>query len=169
MAQPAGEGVRVAVDTKNYDKARYQTIYPQYIDASLGPSEGRRLTKKQSVETPTMEEMVVGLHELGYRDFFVERAKSLPAMQGTDRYPLVPRGRVKVAIKEPLDKHYIKKSEFDTQTRGAVVAGIESKQELLRRLATAIKAKGTARPEVPSVATILASVPGVNQPKTKGK
>lgn len=169
MAQQVNEGVRVAVDKKNYDKTRYQTIYPQYIDANLGPSEGRRLTKKQSVVTPTLEEIVISLHELGYRDFFVERAKSLPAMQGTDKYPMVPRGCIKIAIKEPLDKHYIKKSEFDTQTRAPVVTGIETKQELLRRLAALIQSKKLPRPEIPSVATILASVPGMNQPKTKGK
>ncbi|CAD2217638.1 signal recognition particle subunit SRP19 [Angomonas deanei] len=38
-------GIRVAFDRKNYDKTRYKTIYAQYIDADLTPSEGRRIGK----------------------------------------------------------------------------------------------------------------------------
>ncbi|EAN89354.1 hypothetical protein C3747_18g120 [Trypanosoma cruzi] len=134
------------------NKLAYQTIFPQYLDANLTPAEGRRLTKTQSVENPQLEEIAIVLGQLGYKDFFIERTLSLPRSQASKKYAIVPKGCVRVAIKRPQSEHYIRMSEFDTQTRGVTVQGIGSKQDLLRRVAAAIKASGVPRPQPVSVA-----------------
>lgn len=163
QVQRPGGGPQVV---RSYDKKAFQTLFPQYLDSNLTPSEGRRLTKAQSVSLPTLEEIASALSQLGYKEIIIDRSKSLPCSQGSDRFSVVPRGCVKVAIKRPVDEHYIKKSEFDTQTRNAVVPGIESKQEVLRRVAAIIKAKGGQRPEMPTVASILTAMTP-NAPKVK--
>ncbi|KPA82930.1 hypothetical protein ABB37_02680 [Leptomonas pyrrhocoris] len=151
----------------NYNKKAYQTLYPQYIDSSLTPSEGRRLTKEQGVENPSMDEMLLALRVLGYKDVVVEPKASYPRSQSTSKFPMVPRGCIKVAVKTPMDEHYIKMSDFDTQTRSAVVAGIESKQELLRRMAALIKEKVPERPKMITVEEIIAAYSPMQQPKVK--
>lgn len=144
----------------------FQTIYPQYLDAELTQAEGRRLTKKQSVSTPGAEEIMLALRELGYKNIAFDPKKSYPRTQGSDRFPLVPRGCVKVQIKEPASAHYVKKSDFDSQTRAPVVPGLETKHQVLVKVAEIIKRKGAPRPTVPSVAELLAATTP-NQPKTK--
>lgn len=133
-------------NSKVYDKKKFQTIFPQYLDSSLAPAEGRRLTKSQSVQCPTLEEIVKALIHLGYRDVFVDPVRSLPCAQSQARQVPAPRGCVKVAIKEPTDVHYIKKSEFDVQQRASTVDGISSKMEVLRRISAIIKSNGQTRP-----------------------
>ncbi|RNF07719.1 signal recognition particle subunit SRP19 [Trypanosoma conorhini] len=131
----------------SHNKLAYQTIFPQYLDANLTPGEGRRLTKTQSVENPQLEEIAAVLRKLGYQDFFIERGLSLPRSQASRKYAVVPKGCVRVAIKRPQSEHYIRMSDFDTHTRGVTVQDIGSKQELLRRVAAAIKASGAPRPQ----------------------
>ncbi|CCW65900.1 unnamed protein product [Phytomonas sp. EM1] len=143
-----------------------QTIFTQYLDAELSPRDGRRLTKAQSVSHPTVEEIAAALRELGFKKITILPRKSLPRSQGSIKFTMVPYGAVKVQIKEPEVEHYIKKSEFDSQTRNPVVPGLESKHEVLKRVAALIKEKGWARPVLPTLAEILASAT-VNQPKTK--
>ncbi|CCW71855.1 unnamed protein product [Phytomonas sp. Hart1] len=143
-----------------------QTIYPQYLDAGLTPKEGRRLTKAQAVVNPSVEEIATALHELGFQKIVIMARKSLPRSQGSMRFAIVPYGAVKVLLKEPTDVHYIKKSEFDQQTRNPTVVGLESKHAVLKRVAALIKEKGGPRPLLPTPAEILASV-AVNQPKVK--
>lgn len=129
------------------NKKNFQTIYPQYIDASLGPKDGRRLTKSQSVVCPTLEEMIVAARALGFQQSFIDPTKSLPCAQSQLRQVPAPRGCLKVAVKQPVDVHYIKKSEFDVQTRGCVVDGVINKYELMRKICEHIKAKGGVRPQ----------------------
>ncbi|KAH9589434.1 Signal recognition particle [Trypanosoma melophagium] len=142
----------------SYNKLEYQTIFPQYLDSNLTPSEGRRLTKAQSVENPQLEEIAVVLRMLGYTDFFIERNLSYPRSQASSKYAFVPKGCVKVPIKRPKTEHYVRISEFDSQTRGVTVADIRSKQELLRRVAAAIKANDTPRPQRVTVAAATANI-----------
>ncbi|KAG5480634.1 hypothetical protein LSCM1_06338 [Leishmania martiniquensis] len=151
----------------SYDKKAYQTIYPQYLDSYLTPSEGRRLTKSQGVEHPTIDEIALALRLLGYKNILVDPARSYPRSQGTTKFPMVPRGCIRVAIKTPADEHYVKKSDFDTQRRGAVVDSIENKQELLRRIAALIKEKAPGRPQLATVADVIAAYNLTPQPKTK--
>ncbi|CUG87497.1 signal recognition particle 19, putative [Bodo saltans] len=129
------------------DKKKYQTIFPQYIDANLGPKYGRRLTKTQSVESPTLEEMVLSLRQLGYTEVYVNPRASLPCAQSQLRQVPAPRGAIKVAIKLPADAHYIKKSDFDVQTRDITVEGLPNKSEVLRRMAEIIKTRVVNRPQ----------------------
>ncbi|GET88052.1 hypothetical protein, conserved [Leishmania tarentolae] len=152
---------------RSYDKKAYQTIYPQYLDSYLTPSEGRRLTKSQGVEHPTMDEILHALRVLGYKDVIVDPARSYPRSQSTTKFPMTPRGCIKVAIKTPVDVHYIKKSDFDTQTRSAVVNNIDTKQELLRRLAALIKEKVPNRPQLATVEEIITAYNPTPQPKGK--
>lgn len=142
-APPPVVGQRVP----SIDKKKYQTIFPQYIDANLAPKDGRRLTKTQSVESPTLEEMVMALRQLGYNEVYVNPRASLPCAQSQLRQVPAPRGCLKVAIKLPVDVHYIKKSEFDVQTRGVAVEGLGNKSEVLRKMAEIIKARGITRPQ----------------------
>ena len=165
--QPQRRGPVVRPLPPNYNKKTYQTIYPQYLDSYLTPSEGRRLTKAQSVEHPSMDEILLALRVLGYTNVVLDPKASYPRSQSTDKFPVVPRGCVKVAIKTPVDEHYIKKSDFDTQTRNAAVDGIESKQELLRRIAALIKEKVPNRPKLVTVEEVIAAYNPTQQPKGK--
>ncbi|ORC92590.1 signal recognition particle subunit SRP19 [Trypanosoma theileri] len=144
--------------SRSYNKLEYQTIFPQYLDANLTPSEGRRLTKTQSVENPQLEEIAVVLGLLGYKNFFIDRTLSYPRSQASSKYAFVPKGCVKVPIKRPQTEHYVRVSEFDSQTRGVTVEDIRSKQELLRRVAAAIKANGAPRPQQVTVAAATATI-----------
>ncbi|CAJ1022154.1 SRP19 protein, putative [Leishmania lindenbergi] len=152
---------------RSYDKKAYQTIYPQYLDSNLTPSEGRRLTKSQGVEHPTIDEILHALRVLGYKDVIVDPARSYPRSQSTTKFPVVPRGCIRVSIKTPVDEHYIKKSDFDTQQRSAVMDSIDTKQELLRRVATLIKERAPKRPHLSTVEDIIAAYNPVPQPKSK--
>lgn len=150
------------------DVKHFQTIFPAYMDSRLTPSEGRRLTLAQSVESPTLEEISIALRALGYRTVAVDHGRSLPALQGTAKYPVVPRGCIKVQIKQPESVHHIRISEYDTQTRAPTVAGLDSKHQVLVRVAALIKAKGGERPKVPELAEVIAATTP-NQPKVNKK
>ena len=143
---------------KSYDKLKYQTIYPQYIDSSLLPREGRRVTKVQGVADPRNDEIIAALREIGFSDSFVDRTKSLPCSQSQARQMPAPRGCVKVAIKAPSSQHYVKKSEFDKQTRDLVVDGFETKGSVMRCVADIIAAnRGTRESLEPKRETAVAT------------
>lgn len=129
-----------------YDKLKYQTIYPQNIDANLTPSEGRKITQCQSVVCPTLEEMLIAARNLGFADSFVDPTKSLPCSQSQLRQVPAPRGCLRVAVKAPASAHYVKKSDFDTQTRGLINEDIPNKYVVMRKISEMIKAKGGVRP-----------------------
>ncbi|KPI89728.1 hypothetical protein ABL78_1108 [Leptomonas seymouri] len=149
------------------EKKAYQTIYPQYIDSSLTPRDGRRLTKAQSVALPSVDEMMLALRVLGYENALFDPKASYPRSQSSGKFPMVPRGCIKVAIKAPVEEHYTGKSELDTQTRHVTVPGIESKQELLRRIAALIKEKVPNRPRMTTVEEAIAAYNPTQQPKGK--
>eukprot|EP00796_Vickermania_ingenoplastis_P012325 gene12326-8456_t len=134
-----------------FNKTDFQLLFPQYIDAALTPRQGRRLTRSQAVNTPTIAEMLDALRALGYKRFIRDGGCSYPRSQGDAYFPLAPRECVRVAIKEPRDTHYIRKSDFDTEVRAAVVSGIETKMELMRRVAEYIKTTQPQRPSQPTV------------------
>lgn len=119
-------------------KKKYQVIYPQYIDSTLTPSTGRKINLAHAVAEPTIEEMMNALKALGFTAFF-DPSKSLAVSQCGEVYPPL-RGCIRVAIKAPSDEHYIKKSDFDTQTRGTCVEGYTTKGQVLRKLAETIAA-----------------------------
>ncbi len=152
MASPAA--------ARQYDKKRFQTIYPQYIDANLLPSDGRRISACQAVVHPTLEEMIAALHTLGFKDCFVDPMKSLPAAQAQARMVPALRGCIKVAIKVPIDQHYVKKSEFDMQTRAAMVESSPNRSTVMRQMAAIIKERNPTRPTIPSMESIVAQVMG---------
>ncbi len=145
---------------RQYDKRRFQTIYPQYIDANLHPSDGRRISACQAVANPSLEEIMSALLSLGFKECFVDPTKSLPAAQAQARMVPAPRGCVKVAIKAPSDQHYIKKSEFDTQSRAVMVEGLPNRSTVMRRVAALIKERNPVRPPVPSMEAIIAQAMG---------
>lgn len=144
------------------NKRAYQTIYPQYLDANLLPREGRRLTATQAVANPSVEEILTALRDLGFSAAFVDLSKSLPCAQSQAKQVPAPRGCVKVAIKAPKEEHYIKKSEFDVETRLAIKEGFPNKMEVMRRVAEKIKAKNAVRPKAVDMTP-------ANQPKESGK
>lgn len=151
------------------DKKKFQVIFPQYIDALLSPKQGRRLTKSQAVATPTIEEILASLHQLGYRTFVRDSGKSYPRSQGDPYFPLTPKECIRVPIKEPHDVHYIKKSEFDTQERASTLPDIPNKMELLRRIAACIKANNPTRTRQRSVEEVFQSLPNPLAPVSKQK
>lgn len=141
----------------------YQTIFPQYIDAQLAPSDGRRLTKAKAVANPSIEEILTAVKELGFAKAYIDPVKSLPAAQSQDRCIPPPRGCVKVQIKAPRSEHYVKKSEFDKETRAAIVDAVPTKAQLLVKIAELIKAKsaGGARPPRVDPSANLVAAPTV--------
>jgi signal recognition particle subunit SRP19 len=145
-----------AAAPRQHDKRRFQTIYPQYIDANIPPSSGRRISLSHAVANPSLEEMMSALLSLGFKQCFVDPMKSLPSMQSKARLVPAPRGCVKVAIKAPQDEHYVKKSEFDQQTRAAVVDELPNRSTVMRRMAALIKERNPARPPVPNIEAIVA-------------
>lgn len=151
------------------DKKDFQVIFPQYIDATLTPQQGRRITKTQAVETPTVEEILQALHHFGYKKFVRDSVKSYPRSQADAHFPLVPKECIRVAIKHPRDIHYIKKSEFDKEERESVIADIPNKMELLRRIAKFIKTTHPERPKHPTIEQVIAAVPNMLNPATKTK
>lgn len=132
---------------RSFDKRKYQTIYPHYLDANLKPAEGRRLTLAQSVHSPEAPEIVDALRRLGFTDCFFDHSKAFPRLQSS---PLIvppgPRGCVRVAIKAPLSEHYVRRSEFDTRTRGVLLESAPTKLEVLRQVAAIIRTNGRPRP-----------------------
>ena len=87
-----------------------------YIDAKKTLADGRKLPTKQCVEYPTMQEMKEVIEHLGYEAAYEEKA-----------YPrnLTQFGRFRVLLKDP-------------QTGEPKVEGIESRRQLLMKLAELI-------------------------------
>jgi len=125
-----------------YDKKEYQTIYPQYLDGTLTPDEGRRLTKCQSVGSPTLEEILHALHEIGFQDSFIDPSLSLPCAQAQARCIPPPRGCIKLVAK----LHHVKLSEFDEKTSDPVVEQFPTKKSILREVARRILERNPNRP-----------------------
>lgn len=132
-----------------------QAIFPQYLDARLSRKQGRRLTLHQAVFNPTLEEIHEALLSFGYKDVFIVD-KTYPRSQSSTMF-LITNGCVRVAIKEPQTTHYVRKSEFDAQARAATIDGLDSKHQVLVRVAAAIKAKHPERPTAPTVAEFFAT------------
>ena len=153
---------KMAAAARSYDKRRYQTIYPQYIDANLLPRDGRRLSVAQAVANPSLEEILGALLQLGFKDCFVDPTKSLPPAQAQARMVPAPRGCVKVAIKAPVDQHYIKKSEFDVQTRAVIVEDSPNRSTVMRQVAALIKERTPVRPPVPSLEGLILAAMGAS-------
>ncbi len=128
-------------------KTKFQTIWPQYMDSRLTPELGRRVSKKQGVPDPNPGEIQRALVQLGFADAFVEPAMSYPGAQSQWYCIPAQRGCVKVSIKAPASEHYIKKSEFDTKTRASRVEGLDSKHQVLVRVAEIIKELPDRRPQ----------------------
>lgn len=140
-------------------KKDFQVIFPQYIDGKLSPKQGRRLTKSQSVESPTMEEILAALQSFGYERIVRDGLMSYPRSQGDPYFPICPNECIRVAIKKARDVHYIKKSEFDMEEREPTVADIPTKMELLRQIAAWIKEKNPTRPLQSTADEVFAALP----------
>eukprot|EP00659_Diplonema_papillatum_P019750 gene19750-30438_t len=110
----------VVADFPDVDQKDYQIIYPQYIDSNLTISEGRRMPKDKCVANPMSMELYQACMKLGLPVIFQPE-------KGYGRQSTARRGRIKVLVKQPRDKHYIKKSEFDIENRGLIVLGIANK------------------------------------------
>jgi signal recognition particle subunit SEC65 len=106
------------------------TIYPQYIDATLSPEQGRRTTLQHAVAHPTLDEIFQALKHMGFTTVFCDPRKSLPKSQ-SQPYCIPPlRGVMKVVIKDgPSDG-----------AKAAVVAKDPNESSVLRGIADFIKA-----------------------------
>lgn len=112
MAQPAQAAAAprapsITPEQARQRKLKYQVIYPQYLDSSLARKNGRRLTDKQSVAHPTLQEMFQACVALGFKggvdaQLYADPTKSLPCAQ-SQAFCIPPqRGCIKIAIKEPV-------------------------------------------------------------------
>jgi len=63
-------------------------IWPAALDAALSRNEGRRVSRKQAVTEPTVDEIAKAVQQVGY-DAVIEREKTYPREYD-------PRGRVLV-------------------------------------------------------------------------
>lgn len=68
---------------------KYIVIWPSYINSSLSRNEGRKVSKKVAVESPSVEEILRACKELGL-NAFIEESKAFP------RTPWDSSGRVLV-------------------------------------------------------------------------
>lgn len=146
MSLPRSRPLPTTVHPPIEERHKYQTIYPQYLDAHLSPFDGRRLTASQSVGSPSLEEIYTSLKEMGFMDCYVEGTKSLPRAQSQARQVPAPCGCIKIIIKEPPDVHYVKRSEFDQQTREPRSAKYSTKRQILIEVARRIKLRPGQRP-----------------------
>lgn len=156
------------------DKRDYQCIFPQYIDARLTARQGRRIPKALAVDIPTVDEMILALRRLGYTSIVRDTRSSYPRSQGDAAFTVVPRECVRVAMKQPANTYYIRKSEFDTATREPVISSIPTKGELLRQMAEIIRTTQAKRPVAPTVEETLAAqtaamTPGGGKSNKKNK
>lgn len=153
---------RNAEHVKLADLKGHHAIFPQYIDANLTPAEGRRVTRKQAVATPVIEEIAIALEELGFKRVALNVSKSYPRSQGSSKFPIPPRGCVMVVMKEPASPN------ADQTARTAVVPALKTKHQLLVKVAECIKRKGGERPKLRTAAELLAAH-SPNQPKSNKK
>jgi signal recognition particle subunit SEC65 len=106
------------------------TIYPQYIDATLSPEQGRRTTLQHAVAHPTLDEIFQALKHMGFTTVFCDPRKSLPKSQ-SQPYCIPPlRGVMKVVIKDGPSEG----------AKAAVVAKYPNESSVLRGIADFIKA-----------------------------
>ena len=141
------------------DLKPFQVIYPQYINKKFTQELGRRIPISKALDDPTPGEIHMACAALNLKS--VLENKAFPAAQSRDGPP--GRGRVRVLFKQPLDTHYVKKSEFDTQTRGLVRDDIPSKKVLLCMVADEIRKKRST--SAGSVVTTGASGGGTGKKK----
>ena len=138
MAQPAtaapqpGQQQQQRPQPQKLNQMEFQTIYPQYIDSTATPSLGRRLTAKNSVAKPTLQEMFNALVEMGYKPVFADPTKSLPCTQSRLEVFPPPRGCIRVAIKEPAAR------STSPTTRKATNDKFATKGQVLKELAARI-------------------------------
>ena len=116
----------------------YQVIYPQYINKKFTQELGRRIPISKCLDDPTPSEVFSACTALRLKAV-LEPTKGYPASQASLVEMPPVRGRVRVLFKQPLDKHYVRKSEFDTQTRNLVREDIPNKKTLLCLVADEIR------------------------------
>eukprot|EP01061_Rhynchopus_euleeides_P014972 TRINITY_DN25719_c0_g1_i1.p2 TRINITY_DN25719_c0_g1~~TRINITY_DN25719_c0_g1_i1.p2 ORF type:complete len:151 (+),score=67.57 TRINITY_DN25719_c0_g1_i1:163-615(+) len=137
-------------DYPDVDKKKYQTIYPQYMDKLLTAGQGRRMPKEKCIENVMCIEMYQACIQLG--------VPVVMENKGYARASAIRRARLKVLLKSPLDEHYVKKSEYDTQTRDIINPDIPNKTVLMAKIAEIIptlpsRQKKEEEPQVISTAT----------------
>ena len=102
------------------------SLYPQYIDATLTPEQGRRTTAVNSVPHPTLDEMFVAVRSLG-ATVIGDARKSLPRAQSQPYCIPPPRGVLKVMIYKP-----------DGDGKTPINPEVPNKTTLLRKVAAFI-------------------------------
>eukprot|EP01059_Diplonema_ambulator_P036379 TRINITY_DN9038_c0_g1_i1.p2 TRINITY_DN9038_c0_g1~~TRINITY_DN9038_c0_g1_i1.p2 ORF type:complete len:175 (+),score=39.90 TRINITY_DN9038_c0_g1_i1:64-525(+) len=150
----------VVADFPDIDKKDYQILYPQYIDSNLTTGEGRRMPMSKCVENPTAVEMYQVCMQVGIPVIFQPE-------KGYARQPTARRGRIKVLLKRPQSEHYMKKSEYDTATRGLIVEEYPSKNALMTKMAEVIPNLPSRQKAKEEGANIITT--GVDKKKKKGK
>eukprot|EP00759_Apiculatamorpha_spiralis_P010719 PhF_6_TR17507/c0_g1_i1/m.26705/K03105/SRP19; signal recognition particle subunit SRP19 len=115
----------------------FQVIYPEYLNKKFTKELGRRVSQAKGLDDPTASEVHAACQALGLQAV-LEPWKGFPSSQARDPVP-APRGRVRVLLKQPKDKHYIKKSEFDVQTRVLTNESIPTKGALLVQIADEVR------------------------------
>lgn len=115
---------------------KFQTIYPQYLDSSLTPGHGRRVTAKQGVPKPTLEEIFIALRQMGFAEVFADPTKSLPCAQSQPTSLPPPRGCIKVSIKELAEDA---KNDGERE-RKSVNANYTNKNQVMKEICARIAA-----------------------------
>ena len=82
-------------------------------------NQGRRMPKEKCIENVLAIEMYQACLQLGVPVHLENK--------GYTRNSTVRRARLRVLLKAPMDEHYVKKSEFDEQTRQIINSEIPNK------------------------------------------
>lgn len=101
MQLPPGANPNNMARRVNINKKLYQVIYPQYIDSTLTPSEGRRVPASRGIPNPAVDEIIQALKECGFQEIIFDSGKSYPKAQSQPRQVPAPRGCIRLQIKEP--------------------------------------------------------------------
>jgi signal recognition particle subunit SRP19 len=101
---------------KHTDKARWICIYPAYLNSKRTMAQGRKLSVKQSVENPTINEIRDVLANAGLQ---VELEPNKVHPKELNKYELLGRGRIRVHLKNEDGTPV--KPNFPTSKRKSIV------------------------------------------------
>ena len=108
------------------DERRFVTVYPHYLDGTIIPEQGRRVTKKYAPDSPSLQELYQAMVNLGFKQVYGDSNKGYSRAQ-SQAYCVPPvKGAVKVAL--------------DSGSMNTAASSIINKGQLLRAVGAQILA-----------------------------
>lgn len=134
MMLPPGVNPQNIPRRVNINKKQYQVIYPQYIDSTLTPAQGRRVPANRGIPNPSIEEIIQALKEAGFAEIVYDSGKSYPRAQAQPRQVPAPRGCIRLQIKEPVTP-----SNLEGDVRASKHPHLVNKRQVLLKVCDILK------------------------------